>query len=586
MYILLQLSPPLGAGVGPNFNLTADVGVVVPSTATATQLLTGIIVQVLDTAATITITPITGDCDISIYVDLPIPPTTSTTSTTTTIPPPCNCIFLQNTTGSINYASYLDCNNHESTAAILPGEILQICGSAPKGLSEGLVVNIGGPCSFITDNYKCTECASEDGCYTYVIINTTKEVPTDIDFTYIDCSGTEVTVTIPAPDPDTDPYGMNICTCGPLTIPKGAGLEIVEGPVKEVGGGVKVGGSIPSGLSVELISAGECIVCKCYQIYNPDTNKENLEYTYDECGSKAGSTTNIIVPSEVQLVCAIEGSITLDSGLILSTTGNECLITVDVDAIPFDAPPCTISKSQVCHTVQFIGAATIQYYQAEPIEGEYVMLKTLSGASTTLNVCAFTNSIVQTGGTGSIVITPSTTICHYDWECEPCHCITIYNPTENDIEIDYIDCDSGPTINTVDATDFIVYCGQPPSAYDYQLDVFIGEVCPGKEYDCQPITTSTTSTTSTSTSTTSTTTTTTAITYIYYTAKVFDGDFCAAVGPTYIIRSATLIMDNYVCISGTAYQVLSVTTGPLYTLTYVDNGSNSGNACGPFDFVC
>ena len=40
MFILLQLTPPLGGGVGPNFNLTANVGVVVPSTATATSTAT------------------------------------------------------------------------------------------------------------------------------------------------------------------------------------------------------------------------------------------------------------------------------------------------------------------------------------------------------------------------------------------------------------------------------------------------------------------------------------------------------------------------------------------------------------------
>lgn len=578
MYILLQLTPPLGAGVGPNFNLVADVGVVVPSTATATQLLTGIIVQVLDTASIINIVPITGDCPESIVVELPLVPPTTTTTTSTIIPPPCNCIFLQNTLGQTGYVAYYDCNGHDSTVSILSNDSIQICGYGAKADTEGIIINTGGPCSFISDIYKCTECASEDGCYTYTVINATKEVPEDIDFTYIDCSGNEVTVTIPHPEPDTFNYGITICTCGPL----GGGKK---GPIKgEVLGPVKVGGGIPNGLLIELVSNSGCIVCKCYQIYNTNTTGEGLEYTYYDCNGK-GPSTNYILPGEVQVQCAIEGSLVLDAGLVSSLTTNTCVIMVDTDVAPIGTP-CEISKNQVCHTVQFIGAATIQYYQAEPIGGEYVMLKTLSGASTTLNVCAFTNSIVQTGGTGSIVITPSTTICHYDWECDPCHCITIYNPTEGDISVDYIDCDSGPTTDTISAGGNAVYCGQPPVEYNSQLTVLIGEVCPGKEYDCQPITTSTTSTTSTSTTTTSTTTTTTAVSYIYYTAKVFDGDFCAAVGPTYIIRSATLIMDNYVCISGTVYQVLSVTTGPLYTLTYVDNGSNSGNSCAPFDFVC
>jgi len=51
MFVTITLSSPLGANLGPNFNLTADVGVVTPNTATKTQLLDGIQVEV-DNSAT------------------------------------------------------------------------------------------------------------------------------------------------------------------------------------------------------------------------------------------------------------------------------------------------------------------------------------------------------------------------------------------------------------------------------------------------------------------------------------------------------------------------------------------------------
>lgn len=59
--ITLTLGPGLGSNLGPNFNLTANSGVVTPSTATRTELLAGKIVSVDDIASQATITSI-GTC--------------------------------------------------------------------------------------------------------------------------------------------------------------------------------------------------------------------------------------------------------------------------------------------------------------------------------------------------------------------------------------------------------------------------------------------------------------------------------------------------------------------------------------------
>ena len=78
--VTITLNSPIAAAVGPNLALTADVGVVVPSTATITELLAGLIVEVDVLATTITLTS-SGQCTNV------IPLTISTTTTSTTANP-------------------------------------------------------------------------------------------------------------------------------------------------------------------------------------------------------------------------------------------------------------------------------------------------------------------------------------------------------------------------------------------------------------------------------------------------------------------------------------------------------------------
>jgi hypothetical protein len=84
--ITLTLTAGLGADLGPNFNLTANVGSVTPSTATKTELTTGINVSVDDAATQVTITS-TGTCTNALTLNISGIPTTTTTTTTTTEAP-------------------------------------------------------------------------------------------------------------------------------------------------------------------------------------------------------------------------------------------------------------------------------------------------------------------------------------------------------------------------------------------------------------------------------------------------------------------------------------------------------------------
>jgi|TARA_R110000822_G_scaffold77400_3_gene185706 hypothetical protein len=69
MNVTLTLNSGQGVDLGPNFNLTADVGSVVPSTATLVQLLASTIVTVSNSATQITITS-TGDCTNSLNLTI------------------------------------------------------------------------------------------------------------------------------------------------------------------------------------------------------------------------------------------------------------------------------------------------------------------------------------------------------------------------------------------------------------------------------------------------------------------------------------------------------------------------------------
>jgi hypothetical protein len=88
MNITLTLTAGLGADLGPNFNLTSNVGSVTPSTATKTELTTGKSVSVDDAATQVTITS-TGTCTNALTLNISgIPATTTTTTTTTTTAAP------------------------------------------------------------------------------------------------------------------------------------------------------------------------------------------------------------------------------------------------------------------------------------------------------------------------------------------------------------------------------------------------------------------------------------------------------------------------------------------------------------------
>ena len=127
--ITLTLGAGLGADLGPNFNLTANVGTVTPSTATKSELTTGKSVSVDDAASQVTVTS-TGTCTNAITQTIPC---ATTTTTTTTAAPVCDQYEIQNFTESYIGISYYDCNGNYTATSIGSGNNLLFCSDVAYG---------------------------------------------------------------------------------------------------------------------------------------------------------------------------------------------------------------------------------------------------------------------------------------------------------------------------------------------------------------------------------------------------------------------------------------------------------------------
>jgi len=132
--ITLTLGAGMGADLGPNFNLTANVGSVTPSTATKSELTAGKSVSVDDAATQVTITS-TGTCTNAATQTIPCAggttTSTTTTTTTTTAPPTSTLYVYAKDVGSGNLILYAGVNGAAGTAIYdesVDGSIGNICG--------------------------------------------------------------------------------------------------------------------------------------------------------------------------------------------------------------------------------------------------------------------------------------------------------------------------------------------------------------------------------------------------------------------------------------------------------------------------
>jgi hypothetical protein len=134
MDILITVNSGLGAQLGPNFNLTSNVGTVTPSTATRAELIAGKLVTVNDSSTAVYVTSI-GVCTSVLTIDIggitttttstaaPTSTTTST-STSTTQPPVSVTLAYSNVNGPTACYKFTDPSPITSTYYLRPGELL------------------------------------------------------------------------------------------------------------------------------------------------------------------------------------------------------------------------------------------------------------------------------------------------------------------------------------------------------------------------------------------------------------------------------------------------------------------------------
>jgi hypothetical protein len=471
MYIYLDIFT-LGTGYGSTFILTANVGVVVPSTASAAQLVNGIILEVNDNATILFITPTSNDCP-PIEYELPSPPATTTTSTTTTIRPDCQCYYLYHDYNQPVNIIYRDCNGRVAGFTLPSFTSMQMCGSNFYSDFDITIVQ-GGPCIPSGNLFECDGCSTN--CNTYYVQNSSNQIQT---FNYIDCNGQIATASVPASYENS--YGeINVCVCGDLAFDQ------------------------TTGLGANVIFEGECILCKCYKVYNP-TDDPELEIGFTNCDNNIVYNTNL-EPNEIRYVCSLSNGFTADPRLTVTNTNNYCQILqpggknksiISRAGIPNTPTIACEAPTNYCYNVTVTGTVTIQYVNGSGI------LTYVTDTDTTLYLCAWEGSVVKSSGSGTITVYNTLNNCDVNQDCEPCFCYTVYNNTADSIFISFSECKEGNLEIQIGNGDFYTYCGHSlNNPVPDGVVVLRGNLC-NDTSECSQVTT-TTSTTSTTTSTTTT----------------------------------------------------------------------------------
>ena len=124
MYILVKLNSNQGTDLGPNFTLTANVGTLVPATATLAELLVGVTVLADNTATQVFVTS-QGICTNTLTIAIsPATTTTTSTTSTTTTTTNTNCLLSGGTVVVSPYVLYSNrfifSNSGPNNICILP----------------------------------------------------------------------------------------------------------------------------------------------------------------------------------------------------------------------------------------------------------------------------------------------------------------------------------------------------------------------------------------------------------------------------------------------------------------------------------
>lgn len=324
MYILVRLNPNQGINLGPNFTLTANVGTLVPATATLTQLLAGVSVLADDTVTQVTITS-QGVCTNSLILSVvqattTTTSTTSTTSTTTTTttaaPIVCYNYFVYADDGTENRNSYnfsyVNCAGVLIERSLVNGSSTNVCAREDSIIGDPQIyADVVGLCGEIT--------------------------PIDFDITYTCNSFTNLaTVEVSNFTGGSGSYKIN----NTLSLSSGATnsvsfVNVVTPPVsyfnvEDNTWYVQVRDQVDAAIFTIKSIVIECVVpgdCVCWRVDNPTEGSLTVDYyacdgTQPIIGVPGGST---------DWICVIRGTTPIDvesGGLVITQCSPEVVCTV------------------------------------------------------------------------------------------------------------------------------------------------------------------------------------------------------------------------------------------------------------------
>ena len=160
-----------------------------------------------------------------------------------------------------------------------------------------------------------------------------------------------------------------------------------------------------------------CPPCKCFQVvgpsYSPPVGLYHL-YNYASCNDlttpiKQYESSLQILPNQVDWVCAIENTFSGDV-IVNECTQPSCDCTNESTCIP----------QAFCYTITLVSGTTATFQYIVPDDGVNTNMyqsATVTTGDPDITVCAYTGTIVQTFGSGTISISAPGGSCSQTGDC-------------------------------------------------------------------------------------------------------------------------------------------------------------------------
>jgi hypothetical protein len=401
MNILVTLNSGLGADTGPNFNLTADVGSVTPSTATKSELLAGKFVDVNASATQITVTS-TGTCTTSIVLNIVGQTTTTTTSAASS--------FVLGYDVSDFFAACIDYGVSPTTFYSTSGTSLGIGEFLYSNPSLSTVADDG----YYSDGtnwwrvrFGAGYIASTGSCSTTTTTTSTSTTQAPTTTTTSTSTSTSTTTTTLAPDSFNLGYDASIgwqacyATTATYYVASGDILEIGTYLYSDIGLSTPaVDGYYSNGSNYWEVAFGELISeAPCPTTSTTSTTSTSTSTTSTSTTSTSTSTTTSTTTAAPTTTTTTEApTTTTTTAAPTTTTTTAAPTTTTTTTLPGDTT--TTSTTQAPTTTTTTAAPTTTTTTAAPTT------TTTTAAPTTTTTTAAPTTTTTTIASNSVLITP------------------------------------------------------------------------------------------------------------------------------------------------------------------------------------